>query len=251
MKSKFRLVSLFAVAILGVAACTNQSEDASSEQANGSLESTELTEVNQQLEPTVGAASEAPPSADDVDQSTPLPEPTDTPSIEPEATEKPSGLQNPDFAEFEADAFDIQLAYPNSWLITEEPEIGLFIESNEGFFDSLPDGEGAGIIIFPRDELASEEIVEALRVSVFNFGPPPSIFINFPTVSMVGEQEFATAAFDERDTGTEGFYVFIQNGDRGVFVFAAASGLVKADFLNTLEEVIGTVMLGEVVASSS
>ena len=48
----------------------------------------------------------------------------------------------------------------------------------------------------------------------------------------------------------DGFYVFIQREDQGVFVFAVSTGLAKAHFLGLMESVIGTVVLSDESAAS-
>ena len=148
-------------------------------------------------------------------------------------------------APYQSTHFDIQLGIPEDWLVQEDPELGITIESGEGVFQEMPSVEGAAILILPRNELASEEIVEALRLSVAEYGPAPSIFIEYPTVSQVGDNEVATAAFRIRETGIEGYYVFIQDEGEGVFVFAATTGLAKAYFLGLVESTIDSTNLGD------
>lgn len=238
MKYRIHFLPLLAVLAMLLVACGTQAEDNPPDRAtaisgNGAETSSAETE-DQKVEPTI-----EPTVAPTVE-----PEPTVEPSPTPEATEEPESSSIEGFDDYTAEALSIQVAHPDQWLVKEDPELGLILESAEGYFDAMPDVEGAGLIILPRDELAEEEIVEALRLSVFNLGPPPTIFIEFPTVSTVGDHDVATAAFRESESGTEGFYVFIQNEEHGVFVFAVTSGLAKVEFLDLLESVIGTVVLG-------
>jgi hypothetical protein len=236
LKRKIQISLIFIAFVLLMAACSSQSEDILTAPPELSSEIAPVEE-NEATAATAAPIAQATASQDDALEPTSIPEPTLEPAEEIQII-VPAGFEN-----YEAEAFGLRLAHPESWLVTEDPELGLKLESAEGYLRTMPDAEGAGMIIYPRDELAGEDIVEALRLSVFNFGPPPSIFIEFPTVSMIGEHDIATAAFDERDSGMEGFYAFIQNGDHGVFVFAATTGLVMEDFLVTLEDVITTVNL--------
>lgn len=243
LKRKIQISLIFTAFVLLLAACSGQSEDIQTAQPELSSENAPAQEVEAPGQ-TAAPIAQATASQDDALEPTSIPEPTLEP-VEETQNIAPAGFEN-----YKAEVFGLQLAHPESWLVTEDPELGLIIESIEGYFETIPDAEGAGMIIYPRDELASEEIIEALRLSVFDFGPPPSIFIDYPTVSMIGEHDIAVATFQERDSGIEGFYTFIQNGDHGVFVFAAATGLVMDDFLVTLEDVIGTVNLVDSGASS-
>jgi hypothetical protein len=251
LKRKIQISLIFSAFVLLLAACSGQSEDIPTAQPELSSEiaPAEENEATRATATPVAQATAAPiaqatASQDDALEPTSIPEPTLEPAQEIQNI-APAGFEN-----YEADAFGLQLVHPESWLVTEDPELGLILESVEGYFETIPDAEGAGMIIYPRDELAGEEIIEALRLSVFDFAPPPSIFIDYPTVSMIGEHDIAIATFQERDSGIEGFYTFIQNGDHGVFVFAAATGLVMDDFLIILEDVIGTVNLVDSGASS-
>ncbi len=240
MKRKIQISLIFTAFVLLLVACSGQSDGTA----------TTLPEVTsdiapaEALEETAAPVAQATASQDEELEPPSIPEPTLEPAEETQNI-APAGFEN-----YEAEAFALRLAHPESWLVTEDPELGLILESVEGYFKTIPDAEGAGMIIYPRDELAGEEIVEALRLSVFDFGPPPSIFIDFPTVSKIGEHDIAVATFQERDSGIEGFYTFIQNGDHGVFVFAATTGLVMDDFLVTLEDVIATVNLVDSGSSS-
>ena len=153
------------------------------------------------------------------------------------------------FERFAAESFDIQLSYPVAWFITEDPELGLIIESSEGYLDTMPDEEGATLIIFPEDDLADLDIVEALRQSVFNLGPSPELYIDYPTVEVVNGQSVATAAFRD-DSGISGYYVFIQNGDRGAFIFAATTGIAKAYYNPMVDLTIGSITLGSEASDS-
>ncbi|MGB3716960.1 MAG: hypothetical protein WA996_21270 [Candidatus Promineifilaceae bacterium] len=243
MKFRIQILILLAVISLELVACSTGTEDDSS--TNDSPAASALTSVA-----ATETASEATAAPEPATEPTATPEPAVDPLETPEEADESSAVSSDFYNDFEAQAFDIQLSYPDGWLVTEDPELGLFVESSEGFFGSMPDAEGAAVIILPRDELAGEDIVEALRQSVFDFGPPPDIFIEYPTVTKVGDHDVATAAFSERETGMEGFYVFIQHEGQGVFVFAASTGLAKLHFLGLMESVIGTVVLiGESAAS--
>jgi hypothetical protein len=245
MKNKFPGFLLLPAFVILLAACATRptpTPQVNNTQSPTSTEAVVTEEATQE------------PTAEPTNQPTATPEPTATvePSVEPsptpESTNEPAGISTTDFNVYEAQAFDIQVAQPESWVVTEEPELGLIIESNEGYFETLPDANGAAILILPRDERAEEEVVEALRLSVFEIGPPPTIFIEYPTVTMVGDQDVATAPFRVDESDMEGFYVFIKNDSQGVFVFAATSGIARAEFMKVMEAVIGTVTLGEAAA---
>jgi hypothetical protein len=243
VKFKIQILILLTAVSLVLVACSTGTKDNST--TNDSPTAAALTS-DAATEP----ASEATDTPEPTSKPTATPEPEDDPVETPDAADE-SPADSFDFDnDFEAQAFDIQLSYPDGWLVTEDPELGLIIESSEGFFESMPDAEGAAMIIVPRDDLAGEDVVEALRQSVFDSGPPPDIFIEYPIVTKVGDNDVATAPFSERETGMEGFYVFIQHDGQGVFVFAASTGIAKAHFLGLMESVIGTVTLsGESAAS--
>lgn len=246
MKNKFPGFLLLPALVILLAACATQPTpipEVNNTQSATSTEAVVTEEATQE------------PTAEPTQEPTVTPEPTATvePTVEPSPTAEPTdetaGVSTTDFNLFEAQSFDIQVAHPESWVVTEDPELGLIIESNEGYFEALPDANGAAILILPRDELAEEEVVEALRLSVFEFGPPPTIFIEYPTVTMAGDQDVAIAPYRVEESGVEGFYVFIKNDGQGVFVFATTSGIAKAEFMTIMEAVIGTITLGEAAAS--
>ncbi|HET6446583.1 MAG TPA: hypothetical protein VFI27_18590 [candidate division Zixibacteria bacterium] len=250
MKQKTLIVILITVLAFVLAACSSGSKDTSApEDASASGDSSPVNDAEVSSDSQGEDANSAKPDPTSVPAVTPEKAAADEPAIEPtESTDEVSesaGDPAEDFTKFDAEAFDIQLAYPEGWQVTEDPDLGLIIESSEGILELLTTKEGAAIVILPRDELADEEIVEALRQSVFSFGPAPDVFIEYPTVSVNGDHDVATAAFRERESGIEGYYVFIQNEGQGVFVFAASTGLAKAYFLGLLEATIDTVELGD------
>jgi hypothetical protein len=239
VKFRIQILILFIAISLALVACSTGTEEdatANDSPAARNLTSDAATEARDIPEPTI--------------EPTAAPEPTVDPVEKPEEVDESPADSTVFSNEFEAQGFDIQLSYPDGWSVTEDPELGIFVESSEGFFASMPDAEGGAVMILPRDELADEEIVEALRQSVFDSGPPPDIFIDYPIVTTVGDHDVATAAFNERETGIEGYYVFIQREGRGVFVFAASTGIAKLHFLGLMESVIDTVTLSGESASS-
>jgi len=187
---------------------------------------------------------------------TALPEPTAIPEPTAETnqsleeigdsiSETPSG-----FTEYHSEEFDIDLVYPEDWYISEDPDLGLVVESYEGILDTMPRAEGAALLVLPRNELAREEIVEALRQSVFDFGPMPQVYIEQPSVSVIGDQVFATAPFREDETGLSGYYVFVQSDDEGVFIFAVTTRIARSSFISLMETTMNSVILGDGAGNS-
>jgi hypothetical protein len=233
VKYRIQILVLLAVISLALVACSTGDDNDS-------------TAGESPTTSALSSDSAAEPASEPTATSEPVVDTEESPEDTEDSPDESSDLE----INFEAENFDIQLSVPAGWLVTEDPELGLTIESSEGYFGAMPDAEGAAVIILPRDELAGEDVVEALRQSVFDLGPPPDIFIEYPTVSEVGDHTVASAAFNVREAGMDGFYVFIQREDQGVFVFAVSTGLGKAHFLGLMESVIGTVVLSDESAVS-
>jgi hypothetical protein len=240
---------MFAGLALVLAACSTASDPAAGDDSKRESEALsdtsklQSTEVSADLEPTSSPTTTPEPTA-----------PAELiATVEPTAesklsTEEPVNSVReipPDFTEFQAEVFDIQLAYPDDWTISENPDLGLVVESSEGVFESMPRAEGAALLVFSRNELAREEIVEALRQSIFDFGPMPMVYIEQPTVAVIGDQVFATAPFSEDETGLAGYYVFVQSDDQGAFIFAITTKIARSSFLSLVETTLNSVILGD------
>lgn len=249
MKRSSLFFILFAGLALVLAACSTASDPAAGDDSRRESEALsdtpklQSTEVSTDSEPTSGPATTPEPTApaelsDSVEPTAESKQSSDEPAES--VREIPS-----DFTEFQAEVFDIQLAYHEDWLISENPDLGLVVESSEGIFDSMPRAEGAALLVFPRNELAREEIVEALRQSVFDFGPMPMVYIEQPTVTVIGDQVFAIAPFREDETGLSGYYAFIQSDDEGAFIFAVTTKIARSSFIGLLETTVNSVILGE------
>jgi hypothetical protein len=230
----------FAALAFVLVACSTTSDQDSIVDSSGESEVDKGEELTDSAAPQ---SSEVSISATALHEPTSVPEPTvesNQPAEELEDTvgEIPSG-----FTEYQSKEFDIDLAYPEDWHISEDPDLGLVIESFEGFFDSMPRTEGAALIIIPQNELAREDIVEALRQSIFEFGPMPTVYIERPEVSVIGDQVFATSPFREDETGLEGYYAFVQSDDEGAFIFGVTTRIARSTFLSLVETTMNSVIL--------
>lgn len=260
MKYRVYLLLMLAVTALLLAACSSAAEETPADQ-EPVVESGTAAEMAS--EPAEEPASDqvAAPTTEPTPE--PTAEPTTAPTAEQAATTDPATAGAPasiptaelselppGFIPFSAEEFTMELAHPVTWRVQEEPGFGVTVESRPDVLDDFPNINGAALIAYERDELAIEDVVEALRLSIFALGPPPeTIFIERPTVSIFGDQEVATAFYDERGSGQVGFYVFVKNGDRGVFIFSVASGPNKDALMDILDAIIGTVSLAETLTS--
>ena len=232
----------FAALAFVLAACSTTSDP------DSGVDSSRESEVDKGEELTDGST---PQSTKVLVNPTALHEPTAIPEPTVETNESLKGIGDSvsetllGFTEYHSEDFDIDLVYPEDWHISEDPDLGMVIESFEGIFDSMPRAEGAALIIIPKNELAREEIVEALRQSIFDFGPMPAVYIERPAVTVIGEQVFATAPFREDETGLEGYYAFVQSDDEGAFIFAVTAQIARSTFLSLVETTMNSIILGD------
>jgi hypothetical protein len=232
----------FAALAFVLAACSTTSDQDSIVDSSGESEVDKGEELTDSSTPQSTKVSVNPTAPH---ESTAIPEPTVETNQSPEEIGDSNSETLSGFTEYHSEDFDIDLAYPEDWHISADPDLGLVIESFEGFFDSMPKTEGAALIIIPRNEFAREEIVEALRQSIFEFGPMPTVYIERPEVSVIGDQVFATSPFREDETGLEGYYAFVQSDDEGAFIFGVTTRIAKSAFIGLVETTMNSVILGD------
>ena len=162
-----------------------------------------------------------------------------------EAILKPPEFVLGELATYTVESTGLTFEYPSGWVVAEDPDEGILVESKAGYSDRLATGDGAAIAILTMaaGDLPGQDSLEKLAAFIISKGMPESVQLGDPVTTTVNDQELTFSAFVDQSVGLEGVYAAFLAGEEVIVVFAVAGGESRTSYRPAVETVVNSIVL--------
>lgn len=240
-----RSLLLSMVLVLLLVACADspapQSDNGLDTESETAVVPTASPAPTETTEPTVTPTPTATP------EPTMLPEPTANalPSVETKQANPAPQFVLGELTAYQVESTGLTFDYPEGWVVTEDSDGGIRIESEEGYGNLFSTDDGVVIVILPMAaaDLPGQDSLEKLASFILNNGMPQTAVLGDPSTLMINDQELTFSAFVDQTAGLEGVYAAFLAGDELAVIIAIAGGENRTTYRAGVEAIVNSIIL--------